>query len=234
MLPALLTWWPGSFTCYSGSTGLKRIPNKSQHRKLILQKKILLPLLLGMEFATLRPQVRSSTIKNILKNLWCSGKRERWVCFLLRVWQVNSELNNRAGRKWSFLFFLLFLSGNVVWSFWKRRSDWGGVFESAEVLEAENQARTEWSSQDSWKMRDETWHDGNAQKRSRKPLSDKEEIKCLQNEVDSFIWRWSRMHCPAWVFLQCVQKKILCKVAGGGEGEFPQSEVSEVKAFICC
>ena len=32
--------------------GMERIPNKSQHTKLTLEKKILLPLLLGFELAT--------------------------------------------------------------------------------------------------------------------------------------------------------------------------------------
>ena len=41
--PALLEEWPGSFMCHCGSTGVERIPNKSQHRKLTLEKKILSP-----------------------------------------------------------------------------------------------------------------------------------------------------------------------------------------------
>ena len=43
--PALLAEWPGSFTCYCGNTGWNGYQNKSQHRKLTLEKKIL-PLLL--------------------------------------------------------------------------------------------------------------------------------------------------------------------------------------------
>ena len=37
--PALLTEWPGSFTCHCGNTGVERTPNKNQHTKLTMQKK---------------------------------------------------------------------------------------------------------------------------------------------------------------------------------------------------
>ena len=40
-------------TCYSGNSGVVRIPNKSQHRKLTLEKKDLLQLLPGLELATI-------------------------------------------------------------------------------------------------------------------------------------------------------------------------------------
>ena len=33
--------WQGSFTCYCGKTGVERVLNKSQHRKMSLEKKIL-------------------------------------------------------------------------------------------------------------------------------------------------------------------------------------------------
>ena len=56
--PALLTEWPGSFTCHCGNTGMERTPNKSQHTKLILEKKILPPLLPGFELATFWSRVR--------------------------------------------------------------------------------------------------------------------------------------------------------------------------------
>ena len=58
--PALLADWPGSFTCHWGNTGMERTPNKSQHRKWTLQKKILLLLLPGFELATFRLRVRRS------------------------------------------------------------------------------------------------------------------------------------------------------------------------------
>ena len=42
------------------NTRMGRTPNKSQHTKLILEKKIRPPLLPGFELATLRSQVRRS------------------------------------------------------------------------------------------------------------------------------------------------------------------------------
>ena len=45
--PALLAEWPGSFTCHCGNTGAEQTPNKSQHRKLTLEKKIFPPLRRG-------------------------------------------------------------------------------------------------------------------------------------------------------------------------------------------
>ena len=39
---------------------MERTPNKSQHAKLTLEKKILLPLPLGFELATFRSRVRRS------------------------------------------------------------------------------------------------------------------------------------------------------------------------------
>ena len=50
--PALLAEWPGYFTCYCGNTGRNGYRNKSQHRKLTLEKKSLPPLLPGLEPAT--------------------------------------------------------------------------------------------------------------------------------------------------------------------------------------
>ena len=47
--PALLAEWPGSFTCYCGNTVWNRYQNKSQHRKLTLEKKFFPPLLQGLE-----------------------------------------------------------------------------------------------------------------------------------------------------------------------------------------
>ena len=46
---ALLAEWPGSFTCHYCNTGMERTSNKTQHRKLTLEKKILPPLLSRLE-----------------------------------------------------------------------------------------------------------------------------------------------------------------------------------------
>ena len=61
--PALFADWPGSFMCYCGNTGVEQTLNKSLHTKLTLEKKILLPLLLGFELATFRWWV------------WCSSEQ---------------------------------------------------------------------------------------------------------------------------------------------------------------
>ena len=42
---------------------LERAPNKSQHRKLSLEKKILPPLLWGFELVTFRSRVQRSTMR---------------------------------------------------------------------------------------------------------------------------------------------------------------------------
>ena len=55
--PALLAEWPGSFTCCN--TGWwNGYRNKSQYRKLTLEKKIFLPFLPGLEPGTFRSRVR--------------------------------------------------------------------------------------------------------------------------------------------------------------------------------
>ena len=41
ILPPLLADWLGSFMCRLGNTGVEQVPNKSQHKELILEKKIL-------------------------------------------------------------------------------------------------------------------------------------------------------------------------------------------------
>ena len=47
--------------CHCGNKGVERTPNKSQHTKLSLEKKILPPLLPGFELATIRSRVRRSS-----------------------------------------------------------------------------------------------------------------------------------------------------------------------------
>ena len=56
--PAVLAEWPGSFTCHCSNTGVGRTLNESQHTKLTLEKKILPPLLRGLELATFWSWVR--------------------------------------------------------------------------------------------------------------------------------------------------------------------------------
>ena len=63
LLPALFAEWPGSFTCHCGNRGVECTPNKSQHTKLILEKKIFPLLLLGFELTTFWSWV------------WCSNQQ---------------------------------------------------------------------------------------------------------------------------------------------------------------
>ena len=74
--PALLAECLETFTCHCGNTGVERTPNKSQHTKLILEKKILPPLLPGFELTTFQSQVWSSyqqaiptKVLNVSKNV---------------------------------------------------------------------------------------------------------------------------------------------------------------------
>ena len=46
------------FTCYCGNIGVERIPNKIQHRKLTMEKKILPSLLPGLEPEIFQSRVR--------------------------------------------------------------------------------------------------------------------------------------------------------------------------------
>ena len=59
--PALLAEWLGSFTCHCSNTREEQTPNKSQHRKLTLEKKISQPILSGLKLANFWSWVRHST-----------------------------------------------------------------------------------------------------------------------------------------------------------------------------
>ena len=51
--PAFLAEWPRSFTCHCSNRGVEQTPKKkSQHTKLTLEKKVLLPLLPGFKLAS--------------------------------------------------------------------------------------------------------------------------------------------------------------------------------------
>ena len=77
----------GSFICHCGNTGVERTPNKSQHKKLTLEKKIFPPLLPGFELATFRSRVRRSSqqamsasfvgLQHVLAPLYVASKKER-------------------------------------------------------------------------------------------------------------------------------------------------------------
>ena len=89
--PALLAEWQGSFTCHCGNTGLERTPNKSQHTKLTLEKKILPPLLPGFELVTRQSRVRRSTNELSRQSVW-------------RYWTPNIWTEN-SGRQSTIIYY---------------------------------------------------------------------------------------------------------------------------------
>ena len=60
MPPALLAEWPGISACYCNNTGWNGYRNKSQLRKLTMEKKTLPPLMQGLEPATFQSWVQCS------------------------------------------------------------------------------------------------------------------------------------------------------------------------------
>ena len=73
--------------------------NKSQHRKLTLEKKIRLPLLLGLEPETFRSRVRRSTTEPSLHPQYIRYQNLRhvncvvWYCCLSLKASVNFQIN---------------------------------------------------------------------------------------------------------------------------------------------
>ena len=93
--PVLLAEWPGSFTCHCGNTGVEWTPNKSQHTKLTLERKILLPLLPGFILPTWS-RVRHS-------NQWPILVRSGSVSSChIRCCQVSLSLRVVQSQTWSF------------------------------------------------------------------------------------------------------------------------------------
>ena len=84
--PALVAEWPGSLTCHCGNTGVERTPNKGQHTKLTLEKKIFPPPLPGFELATFRSRVRFSNQQAIPT---LSGCNDRPMSSLRCHWCVH-------------------------------------------------------------------------------------------------------------------------------------------------
>ena len=72
--------------CATAVTGVEWTPNKSQHTKLTLEKKILPPLLPGFEFATFQSQVHHFT--NKLSQL------PKPIHFFLKVGRSHIRLNS--------------------------------------------------------------------------------------------------------------------------------------------
>ena len=92
--PAPLAEWLGSSMCCCDNTGVEQTPNKSQHTKLSLEKKIIPLLLPGFELATFQSQVWSSYQQAIpawgsavLNRRWPhQTKMNRTSVLLLRCW----------------------------------------------------------------------------------------------------------------------------------------------------
>ena len=94
----------GIFYCYCGNAGVERILNKSQHRKFTLEKKILTPLLRGLEPETFRSRVRHSdhwaiTAKTLLA-VWYYYKPEVFdfpgVSHFIELLWLNRFFLNRS------------------------------------------------------------------------------------------------------------------------------------------
>ena len=82
--PALLAEWPGSFTCHCGNTGVEWTMNKSQHTKLIQEKKISL--------------AAPTTFRS---RVWCSTNKLSWLPTMQTKWhtihrdkQCKQQANN--------------------------------------------------------------------------------------------------------------------------------------------
>ena len=97
LLPALLAEWQGSLTCHWGNTGVERTPNKSQHTKLTLEKKIRPPLLPGFELATFRSRVRHSNQQAIDRAIW-SIFSVSFVSFFFFFWRAQAQEKDRQNQ----------------------------------------------------------------------------------------------------------------------------------------
>ena len=105
--PALLAEWLGSFMCHCGNTGVGWMPNKSQHTKLTLEKKILLPLLTGFKLATFWSRVWSSNQQAILAPSypWPKKVTVGWLCCPSGKWAhilvIRERLSAVTSAQWA-------------------------------------------------------------------------------------------------------------------------------------
>ena len=87
-LPSLLlAEWPGSFTCHCSNMGVEQTPNKSQHTKLTLEKKILPPPLSRFKLATFWSRVLRTYQQAILAH---TARNNKWQ----RQWNLHSRTVN--------------------------------------------------------------------------------------------------------------------------------------------
>ena len=82
--PALLAEWLGSFVCHCSNTEAEWTLNKSLHTKLTLERKILLPLLLGFELTTFWSQV------------WCSTKKLSCLTWSLHILSLKVDVGRQC------------------------------------------------------------------------------------------------------------------------------------------
>ena len=110
---ALLAEWLGSFTCYCSNMGWNGYWNKSQHRKLTMEKKCLPPLLQGLKPAVFWWQVWRSNHWAIPAPQWSGWKQATTVkpqtqgpdlISLLFNWHHQIET-----AAWCFVFFSIHL-----------------------------------------------------------------------------------------------------------------------------
>ena len=88
--PALLAEWPGSFTCHCGNTGVEQTSNKSQHKKLTLEKKILPLLLPSFKLATFQSRAWCSYQQAILDNYHSTISTEPFqMCRPYTLWYMT-------------------------------------------------------------------------------------------------------------------------------------------------
>ena len=88
--PALLAEWPGPFTCHCGNMRVELTPNKSQHKKCTLEKKILLSLLPGFKLTTFWSQVQRSYQQTI------PASKDRLVTWYLMPSQPQRSYQGRT------------------------------------------------------------------------------------------------------------------------------------------
>ena len=94
--------------CVRGNTGVERTPNKSQHTKLTLEKKILPPLQPGFELATFRLRVRRSNQQAIPRENNNNNKTNKTFLEVSIIVHVTvTEVENYHGK---------YLGGNGIYT----------------------------------------------------------------------------------------------------------------------
>ena len=120
--PAPLAKWLGSFTCYCVTRGWNGYWNKSQHRKLTLEKKVLPLLLPGLEPGTFRSRVGKVCPNNVTWFCTCLCRNEdtmNYVCGNILcmtcslLWPFSANRSPKVQKSLSFALKKIFL--RIVW-----------------------------------------------------------------------------------------------------------------------